>query len=123
MVTSAACHPDPSTPRGTAESFLDAHYVLIDLKGALPFTSGLARQKVEHEMDLTAGVEIDAETMKPTVRYSLLHEEKDPDGGTKFLYHGKIAVDGADPFERRWLVTVRQEPDGYRVTNYQEFSE
>ena len=41
------CHPDPSTARGTAESFLDAHYVRIDLQGALPFTSGLARHKVE----------------------------------------------------------------------------
>ena len=36
------------------------------------------------------------------------------------LYRGSIAVDGADSFERRWLVTVRREPEGWRVTNYQE---
>ncbi len=119
----SGCRSDPSTPRGTAELFLDAHYVEIDLPRALPFTSGVARQKVEHEMDLVKGVEIDDTTRKPIVRYSLLEEHPDEDGGTKFLYHGKILVDGADGFERRWLVTVRQEAEGWRVTNYQEISE
>ena len=47
LLSVAACRPDPSTPRGTAERFLDAHYVHIDLRSALPFTSGLARHKVE----------------------------------------------------------------------------
>ena len=117
------CHPDPSTARGTAESFLDAHYVQIDLRSALPFTSGLARHKVEQEIELVKGVEIDDTTLKPIVRYSLLEEHPDGEGGTKFLYRGKIVVEGADGFERRWLVTVRQESPGYRVTNYQEFSE
>ena len=120
---SGACRPDPSTARGTAERFLDAHYVLIDLPAALPYTSGLARKKVEEEMDLVKGVEIDETTRKPIVRYSLQHEEPDGEGGTRFLYHGKIMVDGADPFERQWLVTVRADADGYHVTNYQEFSE
>jgi hypothetical protein len=118
-----ACRADPSTARGTAERFLDAHYVEIDLPSALPFTSGLARQKVEHEMELVKGVEIDDTTFKPIVRYTLLEEHPDGEGGTKFLYRGKIVVDGGDGFERRWLVTVRPEQPGFRVTNYQEFSE
>jgi len=117
------CRPDPSTPRGTAETFLDAHYVVIDLPAALPYTSGVARKKVQEELELVKGVQIDETTMKPLVRYTLLEEQADPDGGTKFLYHGKIMVDGADGLERRWLVTVRKETDGYRVTNYQEFAE
>jgi hypothetical protein len=121
--TGVGCRADPSTPRGTAERFLDAHYVEIDLPRALPFTSGLARRKVEEEIELVKGVEIDDTTLKPIVRYSLLEEHPDGEGGTKFLYRGKIVVEGADGFERRWLVTVRQEPPGYRVTNYQEFSE
>jgi hypothetical protein len=121
--TLAACRADPSSARGTAERFLDAHYVEIDLPSALPFTSGLARQKVEHEMTLVKGVEIDDTTRKPIVRYALLEEHPDDEGGTKFLYRGKILVDGADGFERRWLVTVRPEADGFRVTNYQEFAE
>lgn len=123
-VASGACRPDASTARGTAELFLDAHYVLIDLPGALPYTSGVARHKVEQEIELVRGIEVDETTRKPIVRYALLEEHADDDGhGTKFLYQGRIAVDGADTFERRWLVTVRAEPDGYRVTNYQEFAE
>ena len=122
-VVAIACRSDPSTPRGTAELFLDAHYVEIDLPRALPLTSGVAHQKVEQEMDLVKGFEIDDTTRKPIVRYSFLEEHPDDEGGTKFLYHGKILVDGADGLERRWLVTVRQEPEGWRVTNYQEISE
>jgi len=121
--TSVACRSDPATPRGTAERFLDAHYVEIDLPAALPWTSGVARQKVEREIELVKGVEIDEATMKPIVRYAFLEERADPDGGTKLLYRGKIAVAGEDGFERRWLVTVRREPEGLRVTNYQELAE
>jgi hypothetical protein len=119
----AACRPDPSTPRGTAERFLDAHYVHIDLQSALPFTSGVARRKVESEIELVRGVEIDETTRKPTVHYSLLEEHADGTQAVSYVYRGRIAVDGADTFERRWLVTVRQEPDGCRVTNYQEFEQ
>src|SRR6187397_2134684 len=50
FVLLVACRPDASTPQGTAERFLDAHYVRIDLREALPLTSGLARHKVEDEM-------------------------------------------------------------------------
>ena len=120
---SVGCRADPSTARGTAERFLDAHYVEIDLPAALPYTSGVAQHKVEQEMELVKGVEIDDTTHKPIVRYSLVEERPDADGGTKFLYHGRILVEGGDGFDRRWLVTVRREGDGYRVTNYQELTE
>jgi hypothetical protein len=120
---SAGCRADPSTARGTAERFLDAHYVEIDLPTALPYTSGVARHKVEEEIELVKGVQIDDTTFKPVVRYSLAEEHPDGDGGTKFLYKARILVDGGDGFDRRWLVTVRHEPDGFRVTNYQEFAE
>lgn len=122
-VASSACHGDVSTPQGTAERFLDAHYVEINLPNALPYTSGIARRKVEEEIELVKGVTIDDTTFKPIVRYTLLQEHPDEDGGTKFLYRGKILVDGSEGFERRWLVTVRREVEGYRVTNYQELSE
>jgi hypothetical protein len=116
------CRSDPSTPRGTAELFLDAHYVRIDLPAALPFTTGVARQKVEDEIRLVSGQTIDETTRKPTVHYKLLEEHPDGDRAVNYLYHGSIAVEDADRFERRWLVTVRRADDGWRVTNYQEFS-
>jgi len=118
----AGCQPDPRTPRGTAESFLDAHYVRIDLPEALAFTSGLAHHKVEAEIGLTQGQPIDASTRKPRVHYKLLEEHPDGEQAVSYLYRGSISVEDADRFERRWLVTVRHEEAGWRVTNYQELA-
>ena len=115
------CRPDPSTPRGTAERFLDAHFVHIDLPAALEFTAGLARHKVEDEIRLVAGQTIDETTRKPSVHYRLLEERPDGEQAVSFLYRGSIAVEDAESFERRWLVTVRRDEGGWRVTNYQEF--
>src|SRR6187397_1712176 len=49
------------------------------LRDALPFTSGLARHKVEDELQLVEGQPIDAATRKPTVHYRLLEEHPDGD--------------------------------------------
>ena len=115
-----ACGPDASTPQGTAERFLDAHYVRIDLREALPFTSGLAHHKVEDEIKLVEGQTIDAGTRKPTVHYRLLETHPDGDQAVRYLYLATITVEDAGSFERQWMVTVRHEPEGWRVTNYQE---
>jgi len=115
-----ACGPDASTSQGTAERFLDAHYVRIDLRDALPFTSGVAHQKVEDELALVEGQPIDAGTRKPTVHYRLLETHPDGDDAVRYLYLASINVEDAGSFERRWMVTVRRESEGWRVTNYQE---
>jgi len=117
----AGCAADPSTPRGIAEGFLDAHYVRIDLPSALEFTTGLARHKVEDEIRLVAGQPIDETTRKPSVHYRLLEERADGQHAVNYVYRGSIAVEDADRFERRWLVTVRFDEGSWRVTNYQEF--
>ncbi len=115
-----SCRPDATTSRGTAELFLDAHYVRIDLPAALEFTAGVARHKVEEEIGLVRGQTIDDSTRKPTVRYRLLEEHPGGEEAVNYLYHGTILVEDADRIERRWLVTVRRESGGWRVTNYQE---
>lgn len=114
------CRADPSTPRGLAERFLDAHFVEIDLPAALEFTSGVAHKKVEGEIALVGDQTIDATTRKPLVHYRLLEERADGADAVSFVYRGTIRVEDADTFERRWLVTVRREGDAWRVTNYQE---
>ena len=117
-----ACRADPATPRGTAELFLDAHYVHIDLPEALRFTTGVAHQKVEDEIRLTAGQSIDETTRKPSVHYRLLEERRDGDAAVNYVYRGRIAVEDADTFEHRWLVTVRFADGAWHVTNYQELA-
>jgi len=123
VLLAPGCHPDVSTPRGTAEHFLDLHYVAIDLPAALEVTRGVARGKVEQELALTRGQQIDDTTRKPSVHYKLLEEHPAGDEAMNYVYLGTITVDGADRFERRWMVTVRREDDAWRVTNYQEFEE
>jgi hypothetical protein len=122
-LVAGGCRPDASTARGTAERFLDAHYVAIDLAAARALTTGLARHKVEAEVDLVRGQDIDETTRKPVVHYKLLEEHPQGDDAVNFLYLGSIVVADADRFERRWLVTVRREEPGWRVTNYQELVE
>ncbi len=123
VVFAGGCRPDPSTARGTAERFLDAHFVAIDLHEAVGWTSGVARRKVEQEIELTRGVAIDESTRKPVVHYRLLEEHSDGADAVNYLYRGNITVDGSESFERRWLVTVRREAPGWRVTNWQELAE
>jgi hypothetical protein len=74
-------------------------------------------------MELVKGVR---STTRRTSRSSATRSSKNVPtrtAGTKFLYHGRILVDGGEGFDRRWLVTVRREGDAYRVANYQELAE
>ena len=119
----AGCRAAANTPRGTAERFLDAHYVRIDLPAALEFTADLARHKVENEMRLVQGQTIDETTRKPSVHYTFLEEHPVNADMVNYLYRGSVVVEDADRFERRWLVTVRRDDEGWRVTNYQELGE
>jgi hypothetical protein len=122
-VLGGGCHSDPASPRGAAERFLDAHYVAIDLAAALPLTSGLARAKVEREQALVRGVEIDETTRKPQVWYRLLEERPLDADGVQLLYLGTLSPEGIERFDRRWLVTVRREPSGWTVSNFEELPE
>src|SRR6266480_3255583 len=106
----AGCRAAANTPRGTAERFLDAHYVRIDLPAALEFTSGVARQKVETELRLVQGQAIDETTRKPSVHYRLLEEHPDGAAAVRYLYRGSIAIElrlRLLPLVRRRLVVDR----------------
>jgi hypothetical protein len=115
-----SCRPDPSGPQGAAERFLDAYYVRIDLPAVHAMVVGVARQKIEEEMKLVEGQVIDETTRKPQVRYHLLEERPDGDDAVSFVYRGRITVEDADSFERRWLVTVRRRDGEWHVSNFQE---
>jgi hypothetical protein len=110
---------DLGSAQGTAEEFLDQHYVHIDLQKAKEVTVGLAREKLEEEIRLTAGQVIDASTRRPRVHYKLL-EKKEQSQRASFLYLGTIQADDAPEFTRRWLVSTRKEGDRWRVSNFAE---
>jgi hypothetical protein len=117
----AGCRAGADTPQGTAERFVDAHYVDIDLAAAKPFCVGPALAKVEEEQRLTSGQVIDESTRKPRVHYSLLEKKEDGADRVSFMFEGSIRVEDAGTFTRKWMVTTRKEADGWRVSNFDEF--
>ncbi len=120
VLAASTCHSDSSGPRGVAEGFLDQHYVHIDLEAAKPFCTGLALQKLRDEQRLTQGQQIDESTRKPTVHYRLIETKDDAEHPT-FVFEGTIDVDDAGQFKRKWLVTMRRDGDGWKVSNFEEF--
>jgi hypothetical protein len=116
---SAACRRDLSTAQGVAEEFVDQHYVEINLENAKNYTVGLALEKINDEIRLTAGQTIDASTRKPKVHYRMI-EKKETDGRVSFMYEGTIRAEDAPEFTRRWLVVARREGDQWRVSNFTE---
>lgn len=120
LFSGGGCGRDLSTAQGVVEEFVDQHYVHIDLRKAKEHTVGLALEKINEEIRLTAGHAIDASTRKPTIHYRLL-EKKEGDGRASFLYEGTIQAEDAPEFKRRWLVTARKEGGRWRVSNFTEF--
>jgi hypothetical protein len=117
----AGCASPTDTPRGTAERFLDAHYVQIDLPAARSYTSGLARQKIDNEARLTSGQVIDAGTRMPRVHYRLVEEQPRDDTVVSFVYDAEFRVDDAATLHRKLQLTVRRDGEVWSVTNYQEY--
>jgi hypothetical protein len=116
----SACSPDTDTPRGVAEAFLDEHYVRMNLPAAAEHTTGLARHKVEDEIRLKEGQEIDASTMKPSVGYSLEEERTDDGERYTFLFRGKVRLSGGDTFEMHWMINVKRAAGAWKVSNFKE---
>ncbi len=116
----AGCGRDLNTAQGIAEEFVDQHYVNIDLQKSKEYSVGLALQKIDEEIRLTAGQAIDASTRKPAVHYRLL-EKKSGAGRASFLFEGTIMAEDAPEFTRRWLITTRKEGGRWRVSNFTEY--
>ena len=117
----SACQPDPHSPQGVAEGFLDAHYVWIDLHKAKTYCTGLALSRIEEEIRLTEGVSIDGNTRQPKVYYSLLKETPRGKNRISLQYEATVTVSGVDQFRKEILLTLGQEEAGWRVLNYTEF--
>ena len=119
LLLASGCSRDLGTAQGVAEEFVDQHYVHINLSKSKEFTVGLAMEKINEEIRLTAGQVIDASTRKPKVNYRLL-EKKEGNNRATFLYEGTIRVEDAPQFTRKWLIAARKEGDQWRVSNFTE---
>ncbi len=118
-LVSGACGRDLGTAQGVVEEFVDQHYVKIDLPKAKSYAVSVALEKINEEIRLTAGQQIDASTRKPKVNYQLL-EKKESGARASFLYEGTIQSDDGSSFTRKWLVAARKEGAQWRVSNFTE---
>jgi hypothetical protein len=115
----SACGRDLGTAQGVVEEFVDQHYVEFNLEKAKQYVVGLALQKVNEEIRLTAGHKIDASTQKPRINYRLL-EKKEGENRASYLYEGRINSDDGHSFTRKWLIAARKEGNLWRVSNFSE---
>jgi len=117
LVAAAAC--SQSNPaRDGADRFVDSYYVEIDLPRAKENAIGLARAKVERQIELLKGVERPESESKPTVYYRLLEERHGERPG--FVYELTISLGGGETVKRRALVIVREEAGAWRAANFEE---
>lgn len=117
----SACQPDPATARGTAERFLDAHYVRIDLTAARAYCTGFALSRVDEEIRLTQGQAIDAATRQPRVYYKLRNTTPRDESSVSFLYELEFIVEGVGQFTKNVVLTLHSRDAGWRVVNYLEY--
>ncbi|HUA36448.1 MAG TPA: hypothetical protein VMA09_22775 [Candidatus Binataceae bacterium] len=115
----AAC-TSKNSARGVVDDFIDQHYVAIDLKGAEPYCTGLALDKLHDEMKLTAGQHIDDTTRKPVVHYKLTAQRETSDH-VEFLFRATIEVPEGGTFQKNWMITARKDGDSWKVSNYSEY--
>jgi hypothetical protein len=119
IAVTTGCHPANSA-RGVADRFIDQYYVAINLKGAAPLCTGLALDKIHHEMELTAGQRIDDTTRRPTVHYRL-KAQRDAHDHTEFLFRATIDVPEGGSFQRNWMITARKDADTWKISNFGEY--
>ena len=119
VLLSLSCSRDLNSPQGVAEEFVDQHYVNIDLQKAKAYAVSVALAKIDDEIRLTTGQQIDASTQKPKVNYKLL-EKHEAEKRSTYLYEGQIRSDDGTSFVKKWLITTRLEGTQWRVSNFTE---
>ncbi|MBI1987377.1 MAG: hypothetical protein HYS70_03390 [Nitrospinae bacterium] len=113
-----ACGPGASTPEGIARRFMDRYYVAIDLRGARELCTGLALSKIDQQLELTRGVEINLDTRKPDVRYRLVDFKERGKLRKVFLFEGEVRVPKAGTYKKRCLITLREKGGAWKVSNF-----
>jgi hypothetical protein len=111
------CHSsDPR--RGAAERFIDELFIKIDQQAARRLTTGLATSKVDEEIRLKAGQQIDESTRQPSIHYTFVQAGGSGGDTASLVYDLHVAPDGADAFTRRLILTMRREGGEWKVANY-----
>jgi hypothetical protein len=119
LVLSISACPSKDGPSAVADAFMGAYYVAIDLQAAQDLTAGLAREKLDRELELTSEAKIDGDTRKPRINFMM--EEASEDGDrAQFVFLLDIRPPGADPFERTSMLMLKLMEGSWKVTNFSD---
>jgi hypothetical protein len=114
-----ACSPS-SPSQQAAEKFMEAYYVQLNVPGALPLTEGLAKEKLQGQIQLLQGAGgPDPAQDKPQISYKLInHNAEDPHTAT-FVY--EVRTNQKEVGKRMVFVKVRHEAgDRWVITQFTE---
>ncbi|RMF60562.1 MAG: hypothetical protein D6743_14765, partial [Calditrichaeota bacterium] len=79
-----------NSPKGVADKFLFRYFIELNQRGALELATGLARQKLQKEIELTQSVrmqpDLDLNAQKPFIDYKLVNTQQ-RDGTSATLYY------------------------------------
>jgi hypothetical protein len=119
-LTVAGCSRD-NTPQGVADRFVQAYYVQIDQAQALEFTTALARERLQRELQLVAPIRRggSVEQARPKVEYNLVRTQ--PDGRqVLFVYDLTITPTHVSPMVKKVLIITDQFAGQWKVINFTE---
>lgn len=102
-----------------AERFMEHYYVLADLQGAKRFTTGLADEKIQEQVKLTAGSVADAEARSREVSFTLL-EKQEQEGKVFLVYEVTVVPRGGTPFKKRSFLSLGLVGGAWKVTNFRD---
>jgi hypothetical protein len=114
------CSPSNSA-QGVADRFVQAYYVQIDQAQALEFTTGLARERLQQELQQVAPLRRgrSLEQARPKVSYTLVRTQLE---GRQVLvvYDLTITPPQVKPILKKILIITEQLGEQWKVINFAE---
>jgi len=117
LTLSAACAKEAPSEQA-AKKFMDAYYVRINLQDAEKLSSGLAQERLTHQISLLDGTKINANTNVPTVDFKLVSQ--DPPNADEASYVFEVIPHVQDIGHRKVYVKLRQDNGAWKVSQFTE---
>ena len=115
--TMSACAKQPASEQ-VAKKFMEAYYVRIDLKGADQLSMGLAKEKLDHQIQLLDGQGLGKSADIPNVDINLVSTPSNTPDETTFIY--QVIPHVADVGKRSVFVKLRKEDGQWKVSQFIE---
>lgn len=124
LLSTVACG-HKNTPEGVAEAFLFRYFIELNQRGALEFSTGLAAEKLNKEIELTQNIrmtpDLDLSKSKPFIDYKLINMQRRKNDGATLFYAVTIENRGGGESKREMVVTTTNVDGEWKVSNFDTF--